>query len=419
MEARHTLPGSPPVAIVLRTLATLRWLAVIGQSIAIVVADAVLGLPLAYGPLLAGLAALVAFGIHASLRAGRIAGSRTVLGHLAFDLGQLTWQLWWSGGAANPFVSLYLVPIALAGLALPVRQVVAVAALAAAGYSLLMVAGRQLPNWHHHHAALFDLHLVGMWVNFLLSAAILTAIAARLARTLDRARRERAAAREAALRGEGLVAVATQAAATAHALNTPLGSIAVLAGELARRFPPGTEVGDDLALLRQQVDVCRDALRRLVSEAALERTGPEPLAAIVERAAERLALLRPESRVETRIEPAAAALRIGDPAALEHLALNLLGNAVDASGVAGSHYAALEAAVDGSSLVLGFCDRGPGLAQRPAPFRSGKADGLGLGFLLAEMIAERFGGRLTAARDGERGRVVVRLPIVEGQVVPA
>lgn len=405
-------------SLLARSLATLRWIAVIGQSVAIVAAESVLGLALAYGPLLLGLAALLAFAAYATRASRRedSIGRGQVLAHVAFDIAQLTWQLYWSGGSANPFVSLYLLPIALVGFSLPGRQVVVVAGLSVAGYGLLMAAHRPLPNWLHHNATLFDLHLVGMWVNFLVSAGVITIVAIRLSALLERQRRALSQAREAALRGEGLVAVATQAAATAHALNTPLASIAVLAGELAQRFPPGSEVGDDLALLCQQVGVCRDAVRRLVSEAALDRSASEPLAAIIARAMERLALLRPESRARAAIDPEAGSLRVADPQALEHLAMNLLGNAADASATRGSDQAEVGGRIDDCALVLAFRDRGPGLHADPEPFRSAKADGLGLGFLLAEMIAERLGGHLQVGGDATGGEVVVRLPIADGVV---
>lgn len=400
--------------ILLRTLATLRWIAVIGQSIAIVVAEGVLGLPLAYGPLLVGLIALVGFAAYANRVAwsGPATGHGLALTHVAVDILQLTWQLYWSGGSANPFVSLYLLPIALVGFALPSRQVLAIAGLTIAGYSFLMATHRPLPNWLHHHATLFDLHLIGMWINFLISASVITFAAIRLAAVLGRQRQALAAAREAAWRSEGVVAVATQAAAAAHALNTPLASMAVVAGELAREMPPDDPLADDVRLLREQIEVCREAVRRLVAESSPDARGPEPFADIVARAVERLALIEPESVVDCSIDPGVARLPLSDPISIEHLLMNVLGNAVEASGVAARYWAKLDAMRDGEALCIVVHDRGAGVVTEPAPFTSTKPDGLGLGVLLSRMLVERRGGSLSLGRDAAGGRVQIVLPLV-------
>jgi two-component system sensor histidine kinase RegB len=413
-ESVSTEQAATDAGILLRTLATLRWIAVAGQSVAIVVAESVLALPLGYGPLLIGVAALLVFNVYATWRAwtGNAIGRGTVFAHVAVDIVQLTWQLYWSGGSANPFVSLYLLPIALVGFSLPSRQVLAVAGLAVAGYSFLMAAHRPLPNWLHHHATLFDLHLIGMWVNFLISAGVITIAAIRLSAVLGRQRRALAQARESALRSEGVIAVATQAAATAHALNTPLGSMAIVAGELARELPADAPLADDVRLLRDQIEVCREAVRRLVAESSPDARGPEPLADIVTRAVERLALIAPESAVDCTIDPAVARLPLSDPIAIEHLLMNVLGNAVEASGVAARHWAGLDARGDAETLCILVRDRGTGVAADPAPFTSTKPGGLGLGVLLSRMLVERRGGSLSLGRDADGGRVEIKLPVI-------
>jgi hypothetical protein len=96
----------------LRLLTDLRWLAVAGQPIAIVAAISGVGMPFAPGPLWAGVLVLLLFNLWAQWRCHRAAaaaGPVELALHLAVDLGVLTWQLYWSAGTANPFVSLYLV----------------------------------------------------------------------------------------------------------------------------------------------------------------------------------------------------------------------------------------------------------------------------------------------------------------------
>jgi two-component system sensor histidine kinase RegB len=396
----------------LRALALLRWLAVAGQTLAVWAATGPLGLHLDARPLYAGPLLLAGFAVWASLRARRLArvSPGEVLAHVAVDLAVLTWMLYWSGGPANPFVSLYLLPIALVAFALPPRVVLAVAVAAASGYTLLML--RHVPIPHHHgDAAFFDLHLVGMWVNFLLTAALVTVFATRLAALISSQRRALARAREDALRNEGILAVATQAAATAHALNTPLSTMAVVLADLVDVHGDTPELGVDLRTLRGQVDACRDAVRRLAVDAEPASRTPVSLQQLVRRALERLQVLRPDARPDVTGLDALDGVRVLDDARLEHLLLNLLNNAFDASVAAGGSGATLAVSVDGEAVAITVRDRGPGLSALPSDFSSDKPDGLGLGLTLARVIVEHFHGRISTHVIDGTGAVRVDLPL--------
>ena len=109
-----------PDAPFLRTLCSLRWLAVGGQAATILVATWVLGLPLPQLPLWAGVAVLALFNIYTQLRPDAAdTAPLTAFGHILVDVIILTWMVGWSGGMANPFSSLFLILIALAAFALP------------------------------------------------------------------------------------------------------------------------------------------------------------------------------------------------------------------------------------------------------------------------------------------------------------
>jgi len=106
-----------PDAPFLRTLCSLRWLAVGGQAATILVATWVLGLPLPQLPLWAGVAVLALFNIYTQLRPDAAdTAPLTAFGHILVDVIILTWMVGWSGGMANPFSSLFLILIALAAV---------------------------------------------------------------------------------------------------------------------------------------------------------------------------------------------------------------------------------------------------------------------------------------------------------------
>ncbi|MCJ9709343.1 sensor histidine kinase, partial [Bordetella hinzii] len=112
------MPGSSAISF-LRTLCSLRWLAIGGQAITVLVASSLLGLPLPLEPLWAGVGALVAFNAYASLRLRRTRdiSYATAFAHLLVDMAVLAWMVAWSGGITNPFGTMFLVLIALAAFA--------------------------------------------------------------------------------------------------------------------------------------------------------------------------------------------------------------------------------------------------------------------------------------------------------------
>lgn len=388
----------------LATLMRLRWLSIAGQALAIGGVPLVLPLHLPWAPMAAGVALLLAFNLWVMAQLRRGAGGRVLL-HLGVDIAALAWQLYWSGGPANPFVSLFVVPIALATALLPARAVVATAMMAVLAYSLLWFGHEPLPHVHGE----FDLHLLGMWLNFLLTAAVLAFFGTRIAIELARQRATLAAQRERSVRDEGLLAVATLAAGAAHAINTPLATLAVVLADL-RDGVAGLEpqdIRDDLALMSAQVEACRAAVGQLVNDARSENVPLEPgrledrLGATVER----WRLLRPGFDVSLEFMGEAGGLALAADRSFDYLVLNLLDNAADASRSAGSECVVLRVARNGAWLQLSFLDRGPGMAGAPAPFRSDKPGGLGLGFALATRLCEQFDGALELVAGGVQARL--------------
>jgi len=386
-------------------LVRLRWVAVFAQLLVFAGVDYWLHIMLPWRPLLAGVAllALVNGGIQIAARRGRIAPLTPTL---ALDIGVLSWQLYWAGGPANPFVSLYLVPIALAAAWRSARAVVATALLAVVAYSALWFGHAPLPHVHGE----FDLHLFGMWVNFLISAGAVGWVGVRVATTMAAQRAELAAARERSLRDEGVLAVATLGAGAAHALNTPLATMAVLLGDL--REDASAAARADLDLIARQLDACRDAVRQLVAEAQPEaQAAPAALAQRVETAIGRWRLLRPAFELEVEVDADAATRTPRFDRGFELLLVNLLNNAADAAQANSRRDIRLALRAERARLCVEVEDGGSGFATAPRAFVSGKRDGLGLGLTLAALICERHGGALEIDdRGGSRVRAALAWP---------
>jgi two-component system sensor histidine kinase RegB len=336
---------------------------------------------------------------------------------LCVDLAALAILLYLSGGASNPLISLLLVPVAVAALSLPGRLTAAVTLLAIALYSLLMWRFLPLAVGDAERAA--RLHLGGMWLTFVVSAAMIAWFVARMTASLRERDQRLAAAREQALRDERVVALGALAAGAAHELGTPLATMAVVIGELEREVGFDATAREDLALVREQINLCKGIISGMAARAGTQR--PEQLGARDARVwlrgvQARWQALRP--RAGSRLEVAAgdgAPLIVAD-ATLEQALRNLLDNAADASAAdVGIHLA-----WDAAHLTIAISDGGPGfpdgvLRQGGRQPLATPGGGAGIGLLLAFSAIERLGGRVVLENPpGGGGRASVELPLARG-----
>ncbi|NYZ64070.1 ATP-binding protein [Luteimonas deserti] len=396
----------PPATALLRTLYSLRWLAVGGQSLTILWATQGFHMALPPGPLWGPVALLALFNVavHLRLRSSRDAVPAEAFAHVLLDTAVLSWLIAWTGGIANPFASLFLLPIALTAMALPAAWAVASALAGLMGYLLAVQFGQPLPHLHDG----FDLHLAGMAVNFVLSLGLVLYFLVRLAAARDRRERELAALRERFVRNEGILALATHAASVAHELNTPLGTMTLLLDDLDTSAL-GSDGAADVATLRRLVDTCRDRVRSLADPA-------DPMASTrvdIGRVLEHWQLVRP-AIVLAREGNAGPHQRV--ERTIGHLLLALLNNAADASEANGSRRVDLRLQIDDGVLHGAIRDYGTGFDAQapflPVLFRSGKPDGLGIGLALSHAAIEQIGGELDMEEaDGGGARVHFRVPV--------
>lgn len=407
----------------LSTLAWLRLCAIGGQALTVAFVAVWLGIAIPVGPLFAGIGVLAAFSLVAFWRLRRqtrVSATESMI-HITIDTVVLGYLLYLTGGATNPFISLLVMPITLAATALPLRSVSLVAALAVSTYLLLMRFYVPLPETGAVNTLSgFNLHLTGMAISFAITAGMLGYFIARLARALRAQQAEAELERERALRDEGILAIATQAASTAHELNTPLSTMRTLLGELGREHAQDSALSEDFDLLIGQADRCRDILRELVKVGSNQLAGVAEwisVADLADSTRDAFSLLRPEIEIEYVIDPALGERRIAVVPALHHAIINLLNNAADASLANADTRVEMRVGGAGGTLELVVRDHGKGMAVALQPtaglrFETTKRDGLGLGLALANATAERFGGTLSAEAVESGGtRQRLRLPL--------
>ncbi|BFI96899.1 MAG: ATP-binding protein [Rhodanobacter sp.] len=402
-----------------RTLAWLRLCAIGGQCIAVLVCALWLHLPIPLLPLLCCIGLLAVFSVLAAWRLGLAwpVGESEAIAHVGVDILVLGVLLYFTGGDNNPFITLLVVPIALAAAALSIRAVLAVAAIAVLAYLLLLRQHMPLPAPDGARDHGFELHVVGMGVNLVITALLLGFFINRLARALRMQQLATQRIHERAMRDEGILAIATQAAGAAHELNTPLSTMRTLLPELRREHAGDAALAEDLSLLEGQVDRCRDILREMVAfgQAQLSQE-PERLdmTQFLHGCAERFQLLHPEAELDLQLDDGIAHLPLRAPPGLRHALLNLLNNAADASAQRDQREVLLQVEREGGWLQFTVIDRGPGFASAGSRARLGqsqKQGGLGLGLTLAEATAERLDGELLT-RNTDGGAVAcLRLPL--------
>ncbi len=403
----------------MRTLTWLRICAIGGQLITVFVVSRLLGLAIPELHLLVGIGSLAVFCVVAAWRVTQpwTVSEFETLGHIAFDTLVLAYLLYFSGGASNAFVTLLLVPIALSAAALSTVAVVAVSLLSGAAYIALLRWYVPLPSIDAIRIASFHLHDIGLAISFIITGVLLALFVTRLAGALRAQQQEVQRIRERALRDEGILAIATQAAGAAHEMNTPLSTMRTLLPELRREHDADAALKGDLSLLETQVERCRGILREMVAlgRAQLKQEAETTtLEQFVGNCVQRFALLRPEAELTCDIQPRAGTTRLRVQPGLRHAVVNLLNNAADASAQNTSRHVTLQIRIDGPWLELVVHDQGPGFASTDELAelgRSGKHSGLGLGLALAEATAERLDGELLARNTDHGGEICLRLPL--------
>ncbi|HEX8167618.1 MAG TPA: ActS/PrrB/RegB family redox-sensitive histidine kinase [Beijerinckiaceae bacterium] len=407
VEAAHTLFAQDARRLRLDTLVRLRWLAVIGQSAAVAGVHFGFGFPLPFGPCFLVIAAAavlnLALGIRypASYRLGTDAA--TLL--LGFDILQLAALLYLTGGLQNPFAMLFLAPVLISATALPPERTLALGCLAVGSASLLVLVHRPLP-WAGQGPDLPFLYVTGVWTAILLGVAFTGVYAWRVAEEARQLAEALAATERVLAREQHLSQLDGLAAAAAHELGTPLATIALVAKELDHALPKEGPVAEDLRLLREQVERCRQILAKLTS---LDQDQPGFLETmtighLLEEVVEPERALEVEIAVEADGEGPEPACR-RSPGLLYGLA-NILDNAVDFAKAR----VEVEARWTPAEVRLEIRDDGPGFApevllRAGEPYvttrgpgkRTGgeEAGGLGLGLFIAKTLLERSGAQLS------------------------
>jgi two-component system, sensor histidine kinase RegB len=417
-SAREARPTGRSVR--LDTLVRLRWLALIGQTTAVLVVYVGLDYELPIWACLAVIA--LAAWLNVALRVRfpmtqRLEPDRAAW-LLAFDIAELAVLLYFTGGLQNPFAFLLLGPVLLSAPALPPRMTLVLGGFAIACATALVFVHEPLPWDTEPPLTLPAIYVMGVWLAILLAIGFIGLHAWQITEEARQLADALAATELVLAREQHLSQLDGLAAAAAHELGTPLATITLIAKELQIAIPPDSEHADDLRILNEQTQRCRKILSKLTELSSGDPFDRMKLSTLIEE------VVAPHRHFGVAIDVALAAGDVEEPVGGRNPAIlyglgNLLENAVDFA------HERVEVAASWSrdDVAVTIVDDGPGFApeimerigdpyvttrRQEHQKAEGEASGLGLGFFIAKTLLERSGATLDFENRAfpDRGAVV-------------
>ncbi|WP_299349131.1 sensor histidine kinase RegB [uncultured Shimia sp.] len=412
----------------LRTIILVRWIAIIGQVTALIVAQSVFELELEYG--LCYLA--VGVSVIGNLIAIFVFPENKLLSEtenafmILFDLLQLSFLLFLTGGLHNPFSILVVGPVTISASVLSVRSTAALAAVSILLVTLMLEFHLPLRTEQRFILRMPDVFLYGSWVAIVIAILFSSVYSRRVVSEMSSMSEALAATQMALAREQKLTDLGGVVAAAAHELGTPLATIKLTSAELMDELEDQTELYEDAALIREQADRCREILH------SMGRAGKDdlhlrkaPLTTVIEEAAEphldrgKQVFLEVSAAQEANDRPPMVMRR---PEVIHGLR-NLIQNAVDFATTT----VWVETTWNEERIILRIMDDGRGYpsqvigrigdpfvrkrrSERDRKQRPGY-EGMGLGLFIAKTLLERSGAELSFAngsgirpREGQPAR---------------
>ena len=405
------------------TLVNLRWGAVAGQSLAVLIVVFALNfsMPVLPAALVIAASALVNLAVAILFPLDRRVSDGEALAQLGFDVVQLAALLWLTGGITNPFVLLFIGPVVTSAATLRLTVLVSLTSLTAILSLILLQYGRPLPWFAGQDFALPDTYKYGLWVALMIGMGFTSLYAWRASSESQRMSNALAATEAVLAHEQKLSALGGLAAAAAHELGTPLATIQVTAKEMANELPADSLMGEDARLVVQQAKRCRDILQQLA------RRGDEgdaihdvvTLGGLIDEVIEPFIGFDAHINVELMETDESLSLR-RSPEIIYGLT-NLVENAVDFA----RDTVTIRGRWDNEFVHIDVLDDGKGFepdirSRLGEPYVTSRGDnhkrsdpvqggGLGLGFFIAKTLIERTGGTVNFGNRRRNPGAYVRL----------
>ena len=393
----------------LRTMIFIRWVAISGQLAAIIIAYQYFDLALDLSLCFFAVGISVLANITASLffpESKRLSELENVF-MILFDLFQLAFLLYLTGGLNNPFSFLLVAPVVVSAAALKRQSTIIIGSAAILIVTLLSTFFVPLENQAGKLLSIPDIFLFGNWIAIITGVVFLAFYSTRVTSELNTMSDALFATQTALSREQKLTDLGGIVAAAAHELGTPLATIKLTSSELIEELKNFPELLDDALLIRDQADRCGDILNSMGSTGKDDLQMHQALLAeIIREAAE------PHSKrgitIETKISDDHKG-GIDEPHLIRrpeiiHGLRNMIQNAVDFA----TSKVWVESSWTKETITIIIADNGYGypanlLGRLGDPFLTAKIgkqnrqgyEGMGLGLFIAKTLLERTGAKIS------------------------
>ena len=245
----------------LRTFIYLRWLAVFGQSGAVIAGLFFLNLDLKLELISFFILLSASINILATLLypENKRLSEKDIFLLLMYDLIQLCILLSLTGGLTNPFSVLVLAPVTISATALRLSSTLILGGIA--GILITILGFFYIPlNTKNNLSLDSEILLIGTWLALLITVIFLAGYARRVTVEMSSMSEALLATQMALEREQRLTALGGVVAAMAHELGTPLSTIKLASSEILNERNLDLDLREDIELINAQVDRCRDIL---------------------------------------------------------------------------------------------------------------------------------------------------------------
>ena len=389
----------------------LRSVAILIQTILILAVVLVLNYELPLLSLMTVVITELAFNVfwYAFYRNGKPEQKIHLVIQLLADVIFLGCLLYLSGGATNAFVSLLLIPIAIAAVSLSLKGLAFITLAAIAIYTFLL----WLVPIHAMHGNM-EAHFIGMWINFLFSAVVVSVVVNRMAYTIHQRELTIAKFREEQLKQERIIALGVASAQVTHDLATPIASMRLLMDELKEEAEYDQEI---IADIDTQLARCSDnlhAFRQTTDDIKQNKRVSYSVCSIFSQVKQHCQLNYPQ--IDFRFQALQNTATIRADSALVPAIVNVINNAVIASTQMQSQQVDITSKIVEQQWQLVIRDFGKGFKTEhfsqlgSVPLQS--EQGFGMAIMLSNASIERLKGHLSLENHQQGGaQVVISLPL--------
>ena len=398
------------------TLTILRYIAIIGQLIAINIVFFYLKLdfPIKASLIVVSFGLLTNFFLQFKVKANQLKDTYASL-FLLYDLFQLAILLYLTGGILNPFSILLIIPTIVSSTFLSMGTTIILGFITSLILFILTHYHMPLPGFVSESFSVPNFYKFGILISILIGLIFLSYFGIRFAGETKKRSEALNKLQEVIAKEYELESLGGQAAAAAHSLGTPLATIAVVAKELKKEIGDNKDISKDIDLLISQTKRCSEILKQIskkqieedifISSIKLEDLLEEIIDSFKETSSKKIELVLDNDNNKINIERT--------PEIIYGLR-NFIGNAVKFS----KSKVRINLKSDQQKIEIKINDDGPGIPDDiikkiGEPYIKSKSvelnsnSGLGLGTFLGKTLLERQGANLSFRKNNDLGGALV------------